>query len=109
MKKIADVCCIFSVFAAGLAIGLKSISHQLPRLTTAMVAAESLPNGPVSGVASSKPNDAGIMVNEEHRRPPLEPRILAPSGTRTLVVALGTGHPAPNPNRLGPATAIISS
>jgi ribonuclease Z len=47
------------------------------------------------------------MDAEEHRRPAQEPRVLAPPGTRSLVVALGTGHPAPNPNRFGPATAVI--
>ena len=43
----------------------------------------------------------------EHRKPAQAPRVLAPPGTETLVVTLGTGHPAPNPNRFGPATAII--
>lgn len=50
---------------------------------------------------------AQVMDAEEHRRPAQEPRVLAPPGTRSLVVALGTGHPAPNPNRFGPATAVI--
>lgn len=56
---------------------------------------------------ASNPVAAQVMDAEEHRRPAQEPRTLAPPGTRTLVVALGTGHPAPNPNRFGPATAII--
>lgn len=56
---------------------------------------------------ASHPGAAQLMDAEEHRRPAQEPRVLAPPGTRTLVVALGTGHPAPNPNRFGPATAII--
>ena len=71
------------------------------------MAAEALPIEPVFRATSAKRNDSSIMVSEEHRRPRLEPRVLAPSGTRTLVVALGTGHPATNPNRFGPATAII--
>jgi ribonuclease BN (tRNA processing enzyme) len=56
---------------------------------------------------AAQPVGAQVTVVEEHRRPALEPRVLAPPGARTLVVALGTGHPAPNPNRFGPATAII--
>ena len=56
---------------------------------------------------ASNPAAAQVMDAEEHRRPAQEPRTLAPAETRTLVVALGTGHPAPNPNRFGPATAII--
>jgi ribonuclease Z len=50
---------------------------------------------------------AQIIDAEEHRRPEQAPRVLAPPGTRTFVVALGTGHPAPNPNRFGPATAVV--
>ena len=56
---------------------------------------------------TANPAAAGVMDVEENRRPAQKPRILAPPGTRTIVVALGTGHPAPNPNRFGPATAII--
>ena len=107
MKKVASLCCIVSVFIAGLATGLNSKSEPLPRLASEVVAADSFPIEREFLAASSKVNELGIMVNEEHRRPPLQPRVLAPSATRTLVVALGTGHPAPNPNRFGPATAII--
>ncbi len=42
----------------------------------------------------SNPAAAQVMDAEEHRRPAQEPRSLAPPGTRTLIVALGTGHPA---------------
>jgi len=56
---------------------------------------------------TSNPAVAQVIDAEEHRRPAQAPRVLAPPGTRTFVVALGTGHPAPNPNRFGPATAIV--
>ena len=36
-------------------------------------------------------------------------RMLAPDGTNTYVVTIGTGHPGPNPFRSGPATAIIAN
>jgi ribonuclease BN (tRNA processing enzyme) len=58
-------------------------------------------------VLTSDPAGAQVINAEEFRRPAQEPRILAPPGTRTFVVALGTGHPVPNPNRFGPATAIV--
>lgn len=43
---------------------------------------------------AATPTVAQVMTAEEHRRPAQVPRVLAPPGTRTLVVALGTGHPA---------------
>ena len=68
---------------------------------------KSLVVGLFAVAVTSVPASAQVMDAEEHRRPAQEARILSPPGTRTLVVALGTGHPGPNPNRFGPATAII--
>ena len=68
---------------------------------------KSLVVGLFAVAVTSVPASAQVMDAEEHRRPAQEARILSPPGTRTLAVALGTGHPGPNPNRFGPATAII--
>jgi ribonuclease Z len=50
---------------------------------------------------------SGVIANQEYRTPPGPARNFAPPGTESHVVMLGTGNPLPNPNRYGPATAII--
>ncbi len=79
-------------------------------LAAAAVGADSAPapKGTLAG-AFQKPSKPSVLVEAEgwpmfFDRAPVN---LAPKGGKTKVVVLGTGTPAPNAVRFGPALAVI--